>query len=1079
MTARQGSRSRTSRGRGPDSIVKNIASTFTAQMMTASLTAVLTLFLVRALGPKQYGLFAVTIGISSIAIAFVDLGISSSTVRFVAEHRGRDAKVRELITDALKLKVVLTGLGCALLAALASVIAGAYGNPELVWPLRAIALATFGQSTYLMLLGISAALGRAVVNVRLVAAESLLEVSASVALVLAGGGAAGAAFGRAIGYVLGAVIAACVVLRLSEHGTVRFWSLPGRETVRLVGGYARPVFAIDVSYTLSGSFSVLFLGAYLGSAASGIFSAPAKLITLIGYVGLSTAYGVAPRLTRGPGQEPNVRALNGALRALIGFQCLMLAPAVVWAVPITHVLLGPGYSRSAVVLAALAPYIFFSGLAPLVTASVSYVGEAGRRVPIALATLALVAAGGVILIPRYGVVGAAIATDIAFGFYTLAHIWLCRRLLQLRIGMLVWSLACGLTAAAAMGIVLASVGTQHLTIFDWLKGGAGGFAAYVAMLLFTREIRGAHIARATATIGTLLARVHPAPGPRRSPGPEVLPHREAAATTGVADSVRDDPTPTDRTFSSTAVAESPDLTPAGASASIEHVDPPMEDSIAGRDEPRVRDRLGAGADTARGALAGVLGRRRRRPAVARPAAPSRPGFVATLPSRGDRSPAARPPEWVEGLVEGLVPTELVKTSAPQRSPAAHPPRWLDDAFRGETVPASARAAADADNGERRLPPADQPRHRSTGPARLPHGIAGSVSDDAPSTDRTFSSTAAAESPDVSPAGASASIDRVESPIEVSIAGRDEPRGRDRLVAGGDMTRSALGGVLGRRRRRPAVARPAAPSRPGFVATPPSRGDRSPAATPPERVEGLVPEPAEPAELVEASAPQRSAAHPPRWLNDAFGRQPVPPPGLGDPAPTDGTDAALPDPRHHDPSRAAPLANAGERKARAAADAGNGERRLSPAAQPPDWLSVRRSSGQAGEGPSAVVEDPRRQTKAPGASPDTGDTSASRTDIVYQIAWRLEEGEGEGVFELRPVEPSDTRGAPAVEQSPPVPWGWRMAPAPIPGARRAHEALVDRLLAAGWRRAGSGDTWFAHCFRSPDCPHPDQARHWET
>src|SRR5450755_1060995 len=86
--------------------------------------------------------------------------------------------------------------------------------------------------------------------------------------------------------------------------------------------------------------------------------------------------------------------------------------------------------------------------------------------------------------------------------------------------MLLWSLACGLTAAAAMGIVLASVGTQHLTVFDWLQGGAGGLAAYIAMLIFTREIRGAHIARAGAAIGGLLARVPRTSEPRRPPRSE-------------------------------------------------------------------------------------------------------------------------------------------------------------------------------------------------------------------------------------------------------------------------------------------------------------------------------------------------------------------------------------------------------------------------------------------------------------------------------------------------------------------------------------------------------------------------------
>ena len=518
MTTSQPTESRARRG--PDSIVKNAVSTFAAQMTTASLTAVLTLFLVRGLGARQYGLFALTIGMSSIAIALADLGITDSTARFVAEHRGRDeAELGALISDALKLKVVATGVLCAVFAGMAPVIAHAYGNAALAWPVRGIALATFGQSTYQMVLAVSTALGRSAVNVRLVAAESVIEVCASVGLVVAGAGAAGAAFGRAVGFTLGALIAAAVVLRLNGRVPGGLLRRPRRDTIRLVSGYAGPVFAIDASYTLSSSLGVLLVGAYSGSAASGVFQAPSKLIVLIQYVGLSTAYGVAPRLTRGPGQEPNVGAMNRALRGLIGFQCLMLAPAVVWAHPITRLLLGSGYAGSARVLAALAPYIFFSGLAPLVTTGVSYLGEARRRVPVAVATLVLVAVSGVILIPRDGIVGAAIATDIAFGFYTLAHIWLCRRLLDLRVRMLAWSLACGLTAAAAMGVVLTAVGTRHLTILDWVVGLAGGTGAYGAMLVFSGEIRGGDLARAAAAVrrGRRGSPPDPAPAPATWP----------------------------------------------------------------------------------------------------------------------------------------------------------------------------------------------------------------------------------------------------------------------------------------------------------------------------------------------------------------------------------------------------------------------------------------------------------------------------------------------------------------------------------------------------------------------------------
>jgi O-antigen/teichoic acid export membrane protein len=743
MTASASPTEENTRGRGPDSIVKNAASSFVAQLTTASLTAILTLFLVRALGAEQYGVFALAVGIGSISIAFADFGISNSTARFVAEHRTQQHAVRALIADALKLKLVVTGLVCALIAALASVIAHIYGDARLVWPLRGIAIATFGQSLLMMLMLVSIALGRAVTNVRLVAIESLLEVSASVALVLAGAGAAGATFGRAFGYVLGAAIAAVVVLRMTGHGPVRFWSLPRRATIRKVGGYAGSVFAIDVTYTLSASLSLLFLGVYAGSAASGTFQAPMKFIVLIQYVGLSTANGVAPRLARAPGQEPDVRSLHGALRSLIGFQCLLLAPAVVWAGPITHVLLGSGYAGSAQVLAALAPYIFFVGLAPLVTNGVDYLGEARRRIPISLAALALTIVCGVTLVPRHGAVGAAIATDIAFGFYTVANLWLCRRLFKLRVGMLVWSLGSGLTAAAAMGIVLKSVGTTHLTGLDWLKGGAAGLATYVAMLVFTREIRDAHIARAAAATRAQLQRMRGA-APRRRRRERAMPTLPAAPRLRPRKTVKP------------ALRAALDLRPRKT------VKPALRAALDLRPRKTAKPALRAALDlrprkTAKPALPAAPLLRPRK--TAKPALPAvaagsswgglrsalrrhlpRPPAVPRRVRRGSRSPASTPPGWVDGAVAESA--AVLDASSPPASPAALPPAWLvqerdaqplsrpglrepveangtDAALANSRADATtevppaveeegADPALDVSNRERRLPPAAQP-----------------------------------------------------------------------------------------------------------------------------------------------------------------------------------------------------------------------------------------------------------------------------------------------------------------------------------------------------------------------------------
>src|SRR4051794_5535798 len=276
----------------PDSIARNAAYSLLTQMTTASLTAILTVVLVRILGPSEYGLFALALSVSSIALVAADWGVSFSTARFIAERRDRLDSAGRLFVEGFKLKIAVAGAGCLLLAALADPIAEAYGQPGLVWPLRAIALATFGQSLMLMLMATAVALGRIVANLRMVAIESILEVSASLVLVLLGAGATGAAFGRAFGYVLGSAIGLALTLRLVGRPRFDVRRPPSRQAVRRVGRYASALMLVDAAFVLSRNATLLLVGAYLGSAASGVFQAPNRLIVLLQYPGLSLANGV-------------------------------------------------------------------------------------------------------------------------------------------------------------------------------------------------------------------------------------------------------------------------------------------------------------------------------------------------------------------------------------------------------------------------------------------------------------------------------------------------------------------------------------------------------------------------------------------------------------------------------------------------------------------------------------------------------------------------------------------------------------------------------------------------------------------
>ena len=185
----------------PESALASSAYALTAQLATSVFTAALTLYLVRALGPSQFGVFSLALGVGALVTLPADFGISSSTARFVAEHRGERKLIAGLIADALRLKLVASAVACGALAALAAPIAHAYHAP-LAGPLRAVALAVFGQNLMFLFEGAFAADRRVARNVRMVFGESAVEFTASIVLVLLLGGAMGAATGRAVGYTL-------------------------------------------------------------------------------------------------------------------------------------------------------------------------------------------------------------------------------------------------------------------------------------------------------------------------------------------------------------------------------------------------------------------------------------------------------------------------------------------------------------------------------------------------------------------------------------------------------------------------------------------------------------------------------------------------------------------------------------------------------------------------------------------------------------------------------------------------------------------------------------------------------------
>src|SRR5574341_1200041 len=77
-----------------------------AKVFAAGMGFLLFILVPRLLGPKDYGIFALTLSILIFFMLFADLGISASSSKFIAQYAKKDkSQIRNIIKDVLLLRI--------------------------------------------------------------------------------------------------------------------------------------------------------------------------------------------------------------------------------------------------------------------------------------------------------------------------------------------------------------------------------------------------------------------------------------------------------------------------------------------------------------------------------------------------------------------------------------------------------------------------------------------------------------------------------------------------------------------------------------------------------------------------------------------------------------------------------------------------------------------------------------------------------------------------------------------------------------------------------------------------------------
>jgi O-antigen/teichoic acid export membrane protein len=477
---------------------------FLAQMVGAALTAALTIFLGRALSAPQFGDFAFALSVITIATLFADLGVTSSSGRFLAERRDAPLAAAGVFRTALGLKLRVGLPASVVLFVAAGPLCAVFGASSAAWALRGCAIALFSQNLFAFFLGAYIALGKLRFNLLLATIESVTEAVASFALVLLGAQASGAAFGRAIGFTCG--LGAALVLANRAIGPIWRRVQAADESpvsVRQILGYAGPLLLVDAAFRVFASIDVLLIAALVGAGAQvAAFGLPMRFAMFLDYPAAAVASAIAPRLALRHGSRENLSLFSQSMRYLIIMQMLFTAPLLIWPEAIIHLAFGNKYPEAPAVLRALSPFVWLSGIAQLTTLAVNYLGYARRRVPIAIAMLAVNIAVDVVLLPRIGIVAGAIGTSAAYALWVPAHLWILHRHAGLRLGSLLGTSVRTYLAGAAMVAALAGLGTGQVAAPVMLAGAVIGPVVYVLALVLLRELT----TRDIATLRRIVAR---------------------------------------------------------------------------------------------------------------------------------------------------------------------------------------------------------------------------------------------------------------------------------------------------------------------------------------------------------------------------------------------------------------------------------------------------------------------------------------------------------------------------------------------------------------------------------------------
>src|SRR6056297_1689657 len=418
-------------------ISRGVKAFLGARLIYVASNAVLLFLLTRyLLDPGDYGLLYFAISVLSIGSMFGTLGLPKATGRYIAEYSASDEmQIPHIIRISLAVLVALTIVVGAVIVLIHTQLADLLGNPA-VAPLLLIGSGyVAARALFTYLTNVFQGFNRVEYSAVISAVNGGGRVLFAVLFVVLGFGAVGALAGYLAGYLVAAVVGFLVlrdrVLVGYDRATERASGLKRR-----ILEYSIPTAATRVSVILDSRVDKIIIGALIGPLAVGYYTLAAQIADFCIAPATSLGFTISPAIGEQSAGDDADRAATLYERSMENILLLYLPAAVgllLVAEPAVRIIFGTDYLGAVPVLQLFSVFIIVRAIHKITGNGLDYLGLARIRA-IARGTTAM---GNValnfMLIPPYGVVGAAVATLVTYSTYTAINVYYIHRELDLRI----------------------------------------------------------------------------------------------------------------------------------------------------------------------------------------------------------------------------------------------------------------------------------------------------------------------------------------------------------------------------------------------------------------------------------------------------------------------------------------------------------------------------------------------------------------------------------------------------------------------------------------------------------------------